>query len=194
MNWDYQLFSKINNLAGHSSFLDLALLAIAKWGVIFYGIALAVLWFKKEPHEQIFKTRKGVIKVVLSAGIALVINQMIGLVYFRPRPFATHEVNLLLDRSPDPSFPSDHATGAASVTASIFRENKIWGTILTVISLLLFFSRIYCGTHYPLDILGGMSTGFLGTYIANKLWPHVDGVAGRLVGLWDHVLGKSTGA
>lgn len=194
MNWDYQIFSKINNLAGHSSYTDLAMVAIAKWGVIFYGIALAALWFKKGHHEQVFKTRKGVIKVVLSAGIALFINQMIGLAYFRPRPFATHEVILLLDRSPDPSFPSDHAAGAASITASILGENKTWGMILTVISMLLFFSRIYCGTHYPLDILGGISTGFLGTYTANKLWPHVDGFAGRLVGLWNHVLGKSAGA
>ncbi|MDF9408894.1 MAG: Undecaprenyl-diphosphatase BcrC [Pelotomaculum sp. PtaB.Bin013] len=91
-------------------------------------------------------------------------------------------------------FPSDHATGATAVTASIFGKNKRWGTILTVMSLALVFSRVYCGTHYPLDILGGMVTGLIGSFMANRLWLYMDGIAGKLVTIWAHLIDKSTGA
>lgn len=193
MNLDYEIFSKINGLAGHFPYLDLFMVTVAKWGALLFGIALVGLWLKKARPEQMMKNRKGVLKVILTAAIALGINQIIGLAYFRPRPFATNNVTLLLDRSTDPSFPSDHAAGATAVTASIFGENKAWGTILTVMSLVLFFSRVYCGTHYPLDILGGMVTGLTGSYIANKLWPYLDGIAGKLVMIWNLLVDKSTG-
>ena len=194
MKLDYLVFSIINSLAGHSHFLDFIMVMVAKWGVVVYGIPLVYLWFKKANHERITKNRKGVIKVVLSAGIALGINQIIGLVYFRPRPFAAHHVTLLLDRSSDPSFPSDHATGSTAITAGIWRVNKGWGIILTIMSLILVFSRIYCGTHYPADILGGIFTGLAGNYLAAKLWPRVDGIAGRLIKTWDVLANKLPGA
>ncbi len=194
MNLDYEIFSKINGLAGHFPSLDILMVAIARWGVFVYGIALVYLWFKKAHPGQMMKNRKGVLKVIFSAAIALGINQIIGLAYFRPRPFAKHKVTLLLDRSTDPSFPSDHATGSIAVTASLFSENKVLGTILTVMSLVLVFSRVYCGTHYPLDILGGIASGFCGSYLANKLWPYVDGVAGKLVMIWNRLAGKFVGA
>lgn len=194
MNLDYIIFSIINGLAGHSPYLDLIMAAVARWGVVVYGIPLVYLWFKKVRHGQTTKNRKRVIKVLLGAGIALGINQIIGLAYFRPRPFAAHHVTLLLDRSPDPSFPSDHATGSTAVTAGIWGVNKGWGIILTVMSLVLVFSRIYCGTHYPADILGGIFTGLAGNYLAAKLWPGVDGIAGKLIKTWDGLANKLPGA
>lgn len=193
MNLDYEIFSKINGLAGRFSYLDPAMALVARWGAVVYAIALLSVWFKKAVPGQTIKNRKGVLKVILSAGIALGINQIIGLLYFRPRPFAGHNVTLLLGRSPDPSFPSDHATGATAVTASIFVQNKAWGTILTVLSLVLFVARVYCGVHYPLDITGGIFTGLVGSYAADKLWPRVDGPAGKLIGIWDNLINKLAG-
>lgn len=190
MNLDYMLFSKINSLAGHSHYLDLFMVMIAKWAVLVYGIALVLLWFKKGSSDEVLRNRKGVLRICLSAAIALGINQVIGLFFFRPRPFATHKVTLLLDRSPDPSFPSDHATGATAITASFFGFNNTLGKIFAFISLLLVFSRVYSGTHYPFDILGGILTGLIGSFIAQKLWPYVDGIVEKLIGLWDYIVAK----
>ena len=52
--------------------------------------------------------------------------------------------------------------------------DKRRGILLTMMSVLLIFSRVYCGTHYPLDVLGGVGIGLLGSYLANKLWPRVE--------------------
>jgi len=183
MNIDYQIFNKINSLTGKWIYLDDIMVSIAKWGFLLYGIVLMIIWFQKGTIEEIIKNRKTVLQACLSATIALGINQLIGLLYFRPRPFIAHHVKLLLDRSPDPSFPSDHATGAAAITISLFNQNKFWGIILTVMSLLLGFSRIYVGTHYPLDILGGFVTGIFGSYLTNKLWPFIDSIAIKFIEL-----------
>lgn len=193
MSFDYHLFVQINSLAGHVHLLDVFMLAFTRWGFLLYGLALAALWFQRTRPEQRGLRRKGVLKVCFSAAIALGLNQLIGLLYFRPRPFATHEVTLLLDRSPDPSFPSDHATGASSVNASVMRVHKGWGILLTPLSLIIIFSRVYCGTHYPLDVVGGAATGLLGSHLANKLWPYMDSTADKAIALVEGFTRRSAG-
>src|SRR3954454_7250194 len=66
----------------------------------------------------------------------------------RPRPPA-HRA------SHDPSFPSDHATGACSLAFAIWLCDGTIGTVLLVLAALLSFARVYVGTHYPGDVLGG---------------------------------------
>lgn len=182
---DYRLFSAINNLAGHSRFLDVFMVTVTKWGPVLYGLILIILFFGSKDFTRKTENRKTVIKAVLSACVALTINQLIGFVYFRPRPFADHSVHLLIDRSADPSFPSDHATGASSLSFAVLPGNPIIGAFMLLFMLLLTFSRVYVGTHYPFDILGGMITGMAGSYIVHKLWPVCDGFVTKMLELWD---------
>lgn len=183
--WDYRLFSAINSIAGHSKFLNMFMVTIAKWGPIFYGLILLVLFFGSKDLLRKTENRKTVIKAVFAAGVSLLINQIIGFAYFRPRPFATHHVHLLLDRSPDPSFPSDHATGASSLSFTVLSTNPAIGVLMLLFMLLLMVSRVYVGTHYPLDVIGGMMTGILGSYLVHKLWPFCDGLVTKLLDLWE---------
>lgn len=189
MNWDYLAFSKINGLAGSSRALDLAMIAIAKYGVLFFGLILVYLWFATGPERR-RTDRKTVFRAVLAALLALGINQVIGLFYFRPRPFSSHRVTLLLDRSPDPSFPSDHATGSGALTFGVAARRPLIGGVMAGFTLLLIFSRVYVGTHYPLDVLGGLATGYVGSFIVNKSWPFIEDWADWVLDLWDRAAGS----
>lgn len=58
-------------------------------------------------------------------------------------------------------FVSSHATnsfGIATFTALLFR-NRIYTTFIFIWSLLIIYSRIYLGVHFPGDVLGGMILG-----------------------------------
>ncbi|MCX7725629.1 MAG: phosphatase PAP2 family protein [Chitinispirillaceae bacterium] len=59
------------------------------------------------------------------------------------------------------SFPSSHAVNlfATAVVLSGFFKRYKW--LFFSIALLISFSRIYVGVHYPLDIIGGIFFGFL---------------------------------
>jgi undecaprenyl-diphosphatase len=72
---------------------------------------------------------------------------------------ALDNVRLLIPCGSGYSFPSSHATNiSAAFTLFICYYGKytvVWVTII----LLIGFSRIYVGVHYPLDVLGGFAVG-----------------------------------
>jgi undecaprenyl-diphosphatase len=72
---------------------------------------------------------------------------------------ALDNVRLLIPCGSGYSFPSSHATNiSAAFTLFIYYYGKytvVWVTII----LLIGFSRIYVGVHYPLDVLGGFAVG-----------------------------------
>lgn len=60
-------------------------------------------------------------------------------------------------------FPSSHAANTfalAAITSLIFRRWK-FGVIIYLWALVICYSRIYLGVHYPGDILGGLLIGSL---------------------------------
>jgi len=69
-------------------------------------------------------------------------------------------------------FVSSHATntmGLAIFTLLLFR-NKAYSFFIIVWAIIIGFSRIYLGVHYPGDILGGMILGALLGFIIYKIY------------------------
>lgn len=185
MNFDYRLFTIINNLAGHHKLLDVFMVGVAKYSLAIYAVFLLYLWFQPGNRNE---NKKLVLKAVIAALIGLGINQVIGFFYFRPRPFAHHQVNMLIAKSPDPSFPSDHATGSAALTIAIFGARPLMGWLMTAITILLMVSRVYVGTHYPLDVLGGALTGLVGSLISGLLWRYFDKPAEKIINIYNRFI------
>ena len=57
------------------------------------------------------------------------------------------------------SFPSGHATSSMAVAIVLGLLYKRWLWPLVAFSVVISYSRIYIGVHYPLDILGGWILG-----------------------------------
>ena len=68
------------------------------------------------------------------------------------------------------SFPSNHAANACALAFIIsFFFPKI-RKIVCSMAIIIMFSRIYVGVHYPLDVISGMILGILSGFIVKKLF------------------------
>jgi undecaprenyl-diphosphatase len=97
-----------------------------------------------------------------------------------PRPFvalasAQYAASHLFYFPTDPSFPSNGAAVLFALAFGMWLTNRKAGWVLFSIALLWSFARVYCGVHYPLDIVGGAAIGFIVTYvIAKAFWPAIE--------------------
>ena len=113
-------------------------------------------------------------RVGLSVLVALVWNPMIKNIALRRRPYFDNEgIEILRVVEPDAdiydisaqgySFPSGHSSNAASLYGSVAASaKKKWLTVLAIVlPLLVGFSRVVVGAHYPTDVLAGWALGAL---------------------------------
>ncbi|SHF25911.1 undecaprenyl-diphosphatase [Thermoanaerobacter uzonensis DSM 18761] len=176
------LFHMINGLAGHNIFLDKIMTFIAVYSPILYGMLMLVQWFIGGD-----KGKKTSMNAFFAAIIALGLNLIISTVYFEPRPFVHHKVNLLVKHPADASFPSDHASGGSALSFTELMYDKIIGSIMMVLTLLLLFARIYVGVHYPLDIIAGFIIGFISSKILRGLEGILSPVEGYIIKIWHEI-------
>ena len=159
---DFWLYQQLNGLAHSSDRLEDVLQFIALYGQYFFMALLAGLFLARGKWAS-RNARHGVIAAGLSAALALGIAQVIAGVVDRPRPYVAHPSDsfLYITPSPDPSFPSDHATAAFAIAMAIWLRSRRAGEIAFVMAGLLSVSRVSVGTHYPLDVIAGAAIGIL---------------------------------
>ncbi len=105
----------INAPAGSIPALDMTMIAITKFGVPLLILSVILQWWSKTDRIHI---RHAVIVAGISFLIGLAFNQFILLFVHRVRPYDAGLTHLIIDRSADWSFPSDHATAVFAVVAS----------------------------------------------------------------------------
>ncbi|MEW6302107.1 MAG: glycosyltransferase family 39 protein [Verrucomicrobiota bacterium] len=115
--------------------------------------------------------------LVVAIGDGLICNSLkdsIG----RLRPFnVLTDANVLVGKGGSGSMPSSHAANWFSAVAVLFIYYRGSLKLAVPLALLVGFSRIYNGVHYPSDVLAGALLGLLyGTgivYGADALWQRV---------------------
>ena len=88
----------------------------------------------------------------------------------RPSRSMIDSINLLVPRGGKYGFVSNHAANTMSAAFVIFYFYRKWGYFAIAISILVGFSRIYVGVHYPADVLGGWIFGAIVAWSLITLW------------------------
>ncbi len=144
------LFKLINGLAGKNPYLDAFMIFSAQFLILLVPIFIVYLWLRGERKLALF--------IFISSLLAGMISMGIGMVYYHPRPFAMGIAKQLIYHRPDSSFPSDHTAVAFGFALPFllfkkYRESAVFIPLATLIGV----ARIFCGVHFPLDILGGFA-------------------------------------
>jgi len=168
-----ELFYAINYI--NSPFLDWLMPIISDFGNL-------IVWFFICAILFIFGGEKGK-HVAILAILALILSSIaVGVLKYvvsEPRPFVTLEnVRVLTDEALGyyTSFPSGHTSGsfAFAVVVGLKYKIKYLGNLRLIYPLLIYavvvgFSRIYIGVHYPFDVIVGAVIGVISAVIVLKL-------------------------
>ena len=158
----------VNGFSGQSGTLDFLMIQVSAIGVPLLVLAVAAQWWRG-PDKQ--HTRHVLIAAGLSFLLGLAINQLILMFVHRIRPYDGGITHLLIDRSTDPSFPSDHATASFAIAAAFLLHGmRRMGAWFLVAAVLVTVSRVYIGTHYVSDVLGGAATGIVAAIFVRSLY------------------------
>lgn len=94
---------------------------------------------------------------------ALVCNAFLKNLVERARPFdKIPSLQFLIRKPHDFSFPSGHTSSSFAVATVFLAMLPLWvGVAALTIAVLIAFSRMYLGVHYPSDVLCGAVLGVL---------------------------------
>jgi undecaprenyl-diphosphatase len=156
---DYRIYHAINQFVYHHAWLGRGLNGLEKWAVPVIAVATFALWLLDRPGGS-RKWKLASSSALAAAALALLINQAIGRIWHRQRPFASHpSAHVWGSRSHDPSFPSDHASAAFAIAFAVFLFDRLAGAIFLGAAFIIGAGRVFIGAHYPADVLAGCLVG-----------------------------------
>mgnify|MGYP001614022661 CR=1 FL=1 len=158
-NLDTNLYLLINHLP-HPQLLNTVMLLISKSVIVAWAIFFLYIFGLIFIHKK--NAGRGFIFLIVATLSGFIINSY-GFkdLFHRPRPFLTIPSAIVIQKGmTDYSFPSGHAFSVALLVVLFIRKRNIF-LFVSFYALLVGFSRIYLGVHYPLDVVGGYLFGFI---------------------------------
>ncbi|MBP1357898.1 MAG: phosphatase PAP2 family protein [Sulfolobus sp.] len=106
------------------------------------------------------KYRKVAIILAASFILDIILGEVSKYLMAQLRPFYYIPAKLLLPKTTDYSYPSGHALIVSDGAIVLIDRTPKWLWILMLLeALIVSYSRVYVGVHWPADILGGWLLG-----------------------------------
>jgi undecaprenyl-diphosphatase len=185
MSLDVLLFNLINGLAGKVPALDglMRLLVNDYFVPTTLCLLAAALWFAGSSTQERRSNQRTVLSIVAAVLLANLMVKVCNVIYFRPRPFSVQEVNLLFYRPSDSSLPSNAAAVAFTFAGVAWQRRRWLGVMMGVLAGLFVFARIYCGVHYPLDVIAGALVASVAAYVVGKSQRILEPLMAAIIGV-----------
>lgn len=179
--FDIAVTQWINAWAGRSPTADFLMIWTAIIGVPLIVVSVAGQWWLRTERRR---TRHVLIAAGFSFLLGLALNQVVLLFVHRMRPYDSGITELLIARSADFSFPSDHATAAFAVAAAFLLHGmRRRGIGFLAAAFAVAFSRVFVGIHYAGDVTGGAVTGIAAAAIVTVAYRQGTGLDRFLTGI-----------
>ncbi|MEA3344373.1 MAG: phosphatase PAP2 family protein [Patescibacteria group bacterium] len=162
---DLYLFRLINQFALQWSWLDNVFVFFAEYfQYIVIAFLFVFLFIKFQKYWEM------VVLTIISAMFSrFIVVEIIRWFWQRSRPFVDNNVNLLITHN-QASFPSGHASFFFAIATIVYLYNKRIGILFIASAFLISLSRVFCGIHWPSDILAGAVVGIFSGLLINKIW------------------------
>jgi undecaprenyl-diphosphatase len=157
---DWSVFHSLNGLLrGDDSGQDAAV-AFNASALFALVVVAAATWFFARPGGSL-RSKLAAASAGISAVVALLVNAVLGHLWYHARPFADHpkQTVLLVHHGADNSFPSDHASVAFAVAFAVLMFHRRLGVLLLAVAVGVGLDRIFVGVHYPIDVLTSVFVG-----------------------------------
>jgi membrane-associated phospholipid phosphatase len=170
--WDVSLFQAING--HHSAFFDVFFSIITYFGngwILYPLLIVLIVWrFYKKHLASV------IIFSIIAISLSGIMNTIIKKTVDRERPLtyfslqhinneSTFHVQVVGDSLRHHSFPSGHSNTAFSAAALLTVLFGGWAWAGYALALLVAYSRVYLGAHFPLDCTGGALLGIMLVYV-----------------------------
>ena len=139
---------------------------LVSFSVQYLYVVIAVIAVVFLVSKSYTKKRSILPLALLSSGIAFVLDKVLNVIIYNPRPFVVENISPLVPHMADNGFPSEHTLFAMLIAGIIFVLHKKMGILLGTLALIVGIGSVLAKVHHPIDVLGSVLIAFVSVLVS----------------------------